>query len=563
VITTVIPAGWNDEAYLQANPDVRNVIEQGGSAPLLTGYDHYIRYGIIEGRLGAWTSGRSTASLNTDLRSLARLSEKVGLPGWAVEEIVAQSAFAPSLDPVQNLTLPIYDPFNKDPWGQSLRELCRDLRHENYDHLFFLPWIKRGGADLASILHIQAAAESSSKIAIILTEPGESDWVERLPSAAEVLFFGQKLGSVPIEYQVLACYHLIVALRPTKLHIINSAPAWKLLTDSPKVLAELTQVYVSLYCYDYSNSGEPIGYARMVRQCAPYISRIFTDNTSFRCHLLDDVGISPEKVVVLRHPVLHKVSLAPPAPHSRRILWASRLDRQKRPDLLVQIAQRLPSLTFVVYGSAVLEQCDEVVRAFNAAPNIEYSGEFDSISQILSPEFRLFLYTSAWDGLPNVILEIMEAGMLVVAGAIGGIGSDLGSDNCLLVSDHENPDAYVTAIKMAYESIDEAEATRLRAQALVRERHTFEGFVRDLQSVGYIAAPRAQLAETAGKLSPSAGTAAGSPTRSQTELTKSIAEPARETEVGTAEQHENSAEARQRRINRPRAGAPAEREMVG
>jgi glycosyltransferase involved in cell wall biosynthesis len=460
---TAVPPYWNDNLYLQNNPDVKKVLQQGDSGPLLTGYDHYVRYGLLEGRKGAWASESSASLACTDPSSVVRLSERMGLPDWVVEELLAQSAFAPSLDAIQDTRFPIYDPFNKDPWGQSLRDLCRNLRHERYDYLFFLPWIKRGGADLASILHITAATQSSNRIAVVLTEPGESDWVHRLPSTVDVLHFGHTLGGLPPEYQALACYHLIVAFAPTKIHIINSAPAWKLLTESPQVLAELSELYVSLYCYDYdSSSGEPVGYARMVRRCASYLKKVFTDNTTFQRHLIEDIGIASEKV----------------------------------PHLLVEIAQRLPSLTFVVYGSAVLEQCGEIVEVLNAAPNIEYRGEFSMISQILSPDYRLFLYTSAWDGVPNVVLEVMRAGMLVVAGDVGGIASDLGPDNCLLVSNHDSPDAYVSAIKTAYAMADEVEATRLRGQALVRSLYTFAGFLEALRSAGYLAPPQLTLPES-------------------------------------------------------------------
>lgn len=551
MIVTAVPLGWDDDLYLESNPDVRKAIERGGSAPLLTGYDHYIRYGLVEGRSGAWKSGSSTALWRIDSSTIVRVTEKTGLPEWTVEEILAQSVFAPSLDAVQSTAFPVYDPFNKDPWGQLLREVCRKLRHVRYDYMFFLPWIKRGGADLASILHIQAAAQSSSRIAVVLTEPGESDWLDRLPSSADVLFFGRELGTLPLEHQALACYHLVVALRPAKLHVINSAPAWRLLTDSSQVLAELSELYVSLYCYDHSRSGEPIGYARMVRQCASNLTRIFTDNTAFRRHLVDDIGVPSERVVALRHAVLEDISLAPPPPHSRQILWASRLDRQKRPDLVVEIARRLSSLKFVVYGSAVLEQCDEVIQAFNAAPNIEYRGEFSRISQIMSSDYRLFLYTSAWDGLPNIVLEVMRAGMLVVAGAVGGIRSDLGPDNCLLVTDHDSPDAYVSAIKAAYASTEEAEATRLRGQAFVRECHTFAGFLNTLRSVGYVAAPQATSRkpdETSRRITTAAS---GSSTNGHNEL------------VGTIARLRNDEEPQTRKGDKDGVTADRERELVG
>lgn len=482
----IIPSDWDDGLYLKNNPDVRYAVERGTDGTLLSGYDHYVRYGIVEGRRGAWTRKAAANSAVTDETAIAELAEKSLLPSWAVEEMLRQSQFDTSLNPTKNISFPAYDVFNKSEWGRSLREVCRGLRHAEYDYMFLVPWVRRGGADLASILHVQSVARGPNRIVVVTTGNARSDWLHRLPQTVDVIQFNEALGAIPLDYQALACYHLIVALAPKRVHIINSQPGWKLLVDSSRTLAGLSELYVSLYCYDYRISGEPVGYARDIRRCAQDVKRIFTDNSEFARHLVACVGVEASKVTVLRHPVAQELDLPPPVLHSRRVLWASRLDRQKRPALLVEIARRLPSLIFDVYGAAVLEDSDAILKAFERCPNIVYRGEFDKLSQVITDNYRLFLYTSAWDGLPNIVLEAMSAGMLVIAGAVGGVGADIGSRHCILVNETDSPDAYVRAIKQTYAAADGAEPIRLAGKSFIRSNHTFARFVSDLRTAGYI-----------------------------------------------------------------------------
>lgn len=108
---------------------------------------------------------------------------------------------------------------------------------------------------------------------------------------------------------------------------------------------------------------------------------------------------------------------------SRRLIWASRLDSQKRPDLLRKISQALcadsVAVDIHVYGSSVLDSLDS--EYFKDCPNILYMGAFSGLESIPVTDKDAFLYTSLFDGLPNVLLEAAQMNIPVITVDVGGI----------------------------------------------------------------------------------------------------------------------------------------------
>lgn len=516
------PELWNDALYLENYPDVREAVAKG---MLKSGYSHFVEFGLTEGRIPAWTSKNILQpdwpwsewlyiKENPDVpkllphmgitirqhyekigrhekRSLgfdeinSEFLERTTLPQWVGKEMMELSYIDPNLDLEAYQGSTIYSAFGKQAWGQAWVDASEYLRHKTYDFLFFLPWIKKGGADLAAIFHIQAASQVYGKIAVFTTENTDSEWANRLPDSVDLVPLGELFSGIELSAQSQLIYHMISALTPSKIHIINSHAAWKLLERSPIPLAAITDVYVSLYCYDYDAYGEPVGYARNIRKCISGVKSIFTDNSTFCEHLVSDIGIPRDMIHVLSHPVIDAVQSPAATEVCNKVLWASRLDRQKQPEILIEIARMMPGITFDVFGSGVIGGDDEIIGALRKQPNIIYRGPFNSPAEILQDEYRCFLYTAVWDGLPNMLLEIFSSGLLVIAPDIGGIKADIGEENCRIVKNSKSAAEYVQALHWVFKEIAKAEAMRLNGQKHVRQRHTFENFTSQLRLARY------------------------------------------------------------------------------
>jgi len=89
---------------------------------------------------------------------------------------------------------------------------------------------------------------------------------------------------------------------------------------------------------------------------------------------------------------------------------------------------------------------DSEVELTAAPDNIRFMGTYTSIDDLPIASCDLFLYTSGWDGLPIILIDVASRGIPIVASAVGGVGDLVTSDTGWPVDDYANPDAYCDAI---------------------------------------------------------------------------------------------------------------------
>ena len=101
------------------------------------------------------------------------------------------------------------------------------------------------------------------------------------------------------------------------------------------------------------------------------------------------------------------------------VLWVAMIQPSKRPELLLEIAARMPQRRFVMIGGPRpgTEAFYERIRAQAATlPNVEFKG-FLPLAQA-EPWFdraRVFVNTSAYEGMPNTFLQAWARGVPTVA----------------------------------------------------------------------------------------------------------------------------------------------------
>jgi glycosyltransferase involved in cell wall biosynthesis len=114
----------------------------------------------------------------------------------------------------------------------------------------------------------------------------------------------------------------------------------------------------------------------------------------------------------------------------RHVTFIGRLDVQKGlPQLLTTAAdwlRRLPDCDLLLVGkgrleSALRRQCHDA----GIADRVHFAGWRADIPAILAASSLLVL-TSAWEGMPNVVLEAMASGLPVVATRVEGVDELLG-----------------------------------------------------------------------------------------------------------------------------------------
>jgi glycosyltransferase involved in cell wall biosynthesis len=144
-------------------------------------------------------------------------------------------------------------------------------------------------------------------------------------------------------------------------------------------------------------------------------------------------GLAPKKIIVIPNGVdVAKFSNVRPAdlsefgipPGSQVLLTIGRLDRQKGLDDLIEAAALVvrthPDTHFLLVGEgperAALER---TVREKGLVARVHFAGWRADVPELLAASYALVL-SSHWEGLPNVILEAMSAGLPVVATRVEG-----------------------------------------------------------------------------------------------------------------------------------------------
>ncbi|WP_225780861.1 glycosyltransferase family 4 protein [Xenophilus sp. Marseille-Q4582] len=420
------------------------------------------------------------------------------LPDWVKAELAEiardiDPAVHPAGEWVSSAT------FYAAPWTYSLPGdsyfHLKALLPPHLDHIIFVPWLKSGGADLGAIHFANAlATDFAQRVAVIATENASSPWSDRLAAGVTFVPAGSALEELEAQHRIDVVVRLLLQISPGVIHVMNSKLAWEAVKRNGLALRQHSRIYASLYCDDINEQGLPVGYARSyLGHCHAMLDAVVSDNPVTPRLWCRQMGLREDLFHVVRFPAPQMAAW--PAPEAaevadgevlpeRHVLWAGRLDRQKRPDLLARIAKRMPEVIFDVHGGAVMDTGME--RLLAGIPNIRLHGPYSSFADLgQRPTPVAFLYTSAWDGLPNVLLEAASVGLPIVASDVGGI-SDL-LDGAQRVDPFEDVEGYVARLQLLIDAPAQALAWRQHQFERIRQAHSRNSFLHGVAALpGYV-----------------------------------------------------------------------------
>lgn len=150
------------------------------------------------------------------------------------------------------------------------------------------------------------------------------------------------------------------------------------------------------------------------------------------------------------------------------------VDRHKGQRVLIEAARRLaqlrPDLQVLFFGHG---DDAEVLKAEAAGmPNVTFMGFKDNIGDYL-PGLDLFAFPSRNEGLGSVLLDVMDAGVPIVASRVGGIPDIVRDDDTGLLVPPGDAEALATAIGRLQDDPKLAERLSLAAREQL-DRYTPE-----------------------------------------------------------------------------------------
>lgn len=432
---------FNTKFYLETYPDVSSV----NINPLV----HYIRWGIAE--------GRATKSLETD-----------GVD-WTLERALV------------NL----------------LADIKEKAKGMTYSHFIVLPFLTLGGADLTAMNYARAIVEKriSTRVLIIIADTSKVEISLNNTERVDVLVLDTYRPLYTLAERAYLLESLIHALRPEVIHNVNSEVLWRLIVEKGEKLSKISKLFGSIFAFQFGENGEKIGYAaQFFEKSFPFLSGLIADNQRFlrdaiaeykvtdgqnKLHVVYNPSRVPDLQVVKSFPVQEKDR---GEKHSFNVLWAGRFDREKKLDVLIEIAKLSSFATFHLYGKQVVDKSVgvEIPELQNLFVHKPFSNPQELQEEI---SFNAFVFTSKWEGLPNILLEIGSLGIPIIAPNVGGVSELISSDTGYLVSAEHKPAEFISALRDIKTNPEEAQTRANNLRLLIQQRHSWNHFCRQLWEI--------------------------------------------------------------------------------
>jgi glycosyltransferase involved in cell wall biosynthesis len=367
-------------------------------------------------------------------------------------------------------------------WKQLFESLDRP-----YEYLIFVPWLTRGGADLAAVNAVRAAIElrGAERTLLVVTDYDRVEARDWLPNTANVRVFSDLMPELSAPDRTRLVQMLIMALKPRAILNVNSLACWDAIKKTGAPLSTMTDIYASLFCRDYTHDGRVAGYAdTYFRACLQFIKKIYFDNETFARQLIEEYGVPSSlqsRIALLRQPASETAQsrgFLRAADDGRfPVFWAGRLARQKNVDLLSDIVSSASDIQFDIYGDGEESYKAKLSSVGLRTGNLSMKGAFPSFEALPTQQYGAFLYTSLWDGIPTVLINAAALGVPIVASDVGGIAELVDEDTGWLIRDHKDPGAYIRALEEIRANPDEAARRVHNMLERVKRLHTWSAYI--------------------------------------------------------------------------------------
>jgi glycosyltransferase involved in cell wall biosynthesis len=452
---------FNTFYYLEANPDV--------AAARINPLVHFVKYGAAEGRPGGPLIGANTGTVS---ELIPRIVAQIPLASH--DGAVAMAA--------QQITM-------------SIAGFC--LASGSIDHVLALNFYAGGGAETAALGYVRFwSSVKQTPVLLIMTDNGPRRLLPELPSNVLVVDLEDVVPSCTHEQRTAILYLLLRFMEPRWLHVVNSVVAWNLIERLPIGFLQRTSIIGSVFMLQFARHRPEllIGYAaRYLPTCIERIESVVTDNAAFAQDAPRRLGLvaqaSKFKVIynvskldgIVRRSTSRNRLQARLDDLDRskrlRVVWAGRVDIQKRIDLLIEIAEKTQHFCdFRVFGESVLDG-HELAAQLAKLRNVEMCGPFGSPSEWDDPApGHVFLFTSEWEGMPYAVIEAAFLGYPIVATAVGGVPELITPRTGWPVAPNARAANYIDHLRAIADRSEDVLARVERLIALVHDRHSANAF---------------------------------------------------------------------------------------
>ena len=416
------------------------------------------------------------------------------IPNWLIGEWEKINKIENQLWPTKGQVVKLeFHPLSLSPYenrfGIIYHELCKQISGNTIDYLFLAPAMSgRGGTEKLIANYIKAIKKVHPKwnIAILSTQPFNSltiDYFKKLD--VDMLDFGNLTHGVGNYEKNIIWSRILVQSKVKRLHIVNDNYWYHWISNHKDLLIKNDyKINISLFMKEFTHEKDRIqSFADPdLMEIWPTVNKVFTDNQRVITDALKNNAFDEKKMIVHYQPEDSEKTIEPKLINNKKpikILWASRISFQKRPDLLKKIAEKLDD-NFKIDAYGLIEKKQFSTSYFNDS-KVNYKGAFNGVKSINTDDYDIYLYTSQTDGVPNILMEVSATGLPIVASNVGGISEFVKDEKTGLTIDFEDIDGYVQALNYLRNNPEKAQEMAQKSQKLLKTQHSWGEFIESVK----------------------------------------------------------------------------------
>ena len=406
-------------------------------------------------------------------------------PSFLLKDAIELAKIEPAIHP-NFYSYPSRIPVNKSSsingklFARTIREYST-----NYDLVLLTNWVNIGGADKVVAIFANTAARLNKKVLVIATE--SKDNVRPILLSESVDYFSLTPRLVDLQQPLSEEYFLIqflLYIQPGSIHCINSKKGYDCFKKyGIALVSNQSRLFVSYFGNEQIDDGTEYGFVEDYLQVLdPIVEKNCCDNRAKPLIWEEKYGVPLSHWAVIYNPV-DSIGTDLSIKRGEKILWASRFVPDKNINLLLQIAKSLPEREFDVYGPIDMNDpyARSIYQELAKLRNVTMKGTFKKWSELVISDYKLFLFTSKFEGLPNVILEAAASRLPIVGSCVGGVKDFLTEKTGYPVDN--NLSSFISAINNIYANPSESMSRAANAYELANNRHTYKSFEKNIKSL--------------------------------------------------------------------------------
>lgn len=387
-----------------------------------------------------------------------------------------------SQDSLYNMV--VLNNINLTPLDDLYYNFCAEYYDKGITDIILTPHLVIGGADNAMIYLANQLSKIGRKPMLITTISGnKSPASPRIKQIHGAAFFdlGNENLNIDDEAKILFLVRILQNWDIKSFSVMNSMTGYDLLARYGMLVSSYTKPYIFVFSKGHNELGMKHEYFPL-RRAGQYVQRIITDSHFFSNYIASYYGWSTDKVTTISLPYDPVNIHVKKSGIQKRVLFMSRLAREKQIHVMLQVAKRLlpHGISFDIYGIKDDSYCNEILfdEKVKELENVTFRGSVSSYEDIDPDQYDIFLMTSSYEGIPLTLLDSIKANLFIVSSRVGGIGEEIvQGQNGLLVNDSSNVPGYAKAILQYYKdkSLHNLEK-RAKANSSSLVRHSYPSF---------------------------------------------------------------------------------------